>query len=67
MRYIPLPTHPPSQSKDWQALNNDIIEALLVEVGKVQNHAKKAKVSSHDSIYTGISGEFRDNACAGVL
>ncbi|KAF9524922.1 hypothetical protein CPB83DRAFT_877463 [Crepidotus variabilis] len=55
-RYIPLPSKPPSQLKDWQALNHDVGEAILVEIRKAQEHAKKSKISSHDSLYTGVSG-----------
>ncbi|KAJ3513534.1 hypothetical protein NLJ89_g2891 [Agrocybe chaxingu] len=55
-RFIPLPSKPPSELKDWESLNTDISNALLKELRKVQQSARDGKVSRHDSIYTGISG-----------
>jgi len=56
LRFIALPNKPPNQLTDWQSTKTAIAEALLHEMHGVQQYAKERRVSSHDSIYIGLSG-----------
>jgi len=73
-RFITLPSKPPKQLKDWEALHEDITNTFLRDIRTVQQHAKQSRVGSNDSIYTGLSGargcpymrEISDSVSAGI-
>ena len=55
-RHIALPSKPPNLVKDWEAVNKHLATALPQCVTKIQQGVKGEHVSSHDSVYTGLTG-----------
>lgn len=55
-RYIPHPTRAPHGDAEWQKAYEDIQTSLVNAVQKVEYEYSKAPLSSHDSVYIGVTG-----------
>ncbi|KDR70227.1 hypothetical protein GALMADRAFT_892453 [Galerina marginata CBS 339.88] len=55
-RYIPLLNKPPEQANDWADMKTQIASTLSRDIRRIQEAMSEGRVTSRDSMYTGLSG-----------